>query len=142
MSLTQKQKDTIREEFEKWHTSETTFALGVPDDWTIADWWLNKLDQAYQQGAKDKVEEVSNKVVVYFNPSSDYCDLSHEDRIKVNAEEGTIFLADTTEGVWGDDWNDAPDDCNSGTPYPETMKNSIEIKVQLGKPLNLLKDNT
>ena len=72
-----KQKDTIREEFEEltkepigrdeagneysiWdvvynHDKDQT-EVGV----MITDWWLQKLEEAYQQGAKDKVEEVDN----------------------------------------------------------------------------------
>jgi hypothetical protein len=76
MSLSQKQKDTIREEFEEL-TKEPIGRDEVGNEYSIwdvvfdydkdqtevgviiTDWWLSQLDQAYQQGAKDKVEEVS-----------------------------------------------------------------------------------
>jgi hypothetical protein len=57
MSLTQKQKDTIREEWYKHNLSHQTQTADNFKDY-VADWWLKKLDQAYQQGVKDKVEEV------------------------------------------------------------------------------------
>lgn len=41
-SLADKLKQEIVEEFIKWHSSETTFAYGVPDDRSIAEWWLEK----------------------------------------------------------------------------------------------------
>ena len=33
-------EEEIREEFQKWLSAETTFAYGIPDDRTIADYWL------------------------------------------------------------------------------------------------------
>jgi hypothetical protein len=73
--MNQQKKDTIREEFEEltkepigrdeagneysiWdvvynHDKDQT-EVGV----MITDWWLNKIEEAYQQGAKDKMEEV------------------------------------------------------------------------------------
>lgn len=76
MSLPQEQKDTIREEFRNmWDILEyevctrcksmnthrvSDYVLAEPDD--IEEFWLNKLDQAYQQGAKDKVEEVRGDI--------------------------------------------------------------------------------
>ncbi len=46
--MKQKQKDTIREEFRDRCNGElSNFDYHC-------DWWLNKLDQAYQQGAKEK----------------------------------------------------------------------------------------
>ena len=67
MSLTQKQKDTIREEFRDKYMSNLGYRISdLTPKMELAlketsDWWLKKLDQAYQQGfergAKDKVEE-------------------------------------------------------------------------------------
>jgi len=94
--------------------------------------------EAYNAGRQSGLEELSKKVVVYFEPDSNHNNLSHEDRIKLNAYEGTIFLADTVKKVWGDDWNEAPDDCNSGQPYGDTMKNPIAIKIKLGEPLEII----
>lgn len=58
--MNQKQKDTIREEFMKefnWLNGVEAMGVIIKLD-KIADYWLSKLDQAYQQGAKDKVEEI------------------------------------------------------------------------------------
>jgi len=93
------------------------------------------LTSKIHQAIAEERERVREKVVVYVSRSSDHGDLSHEARLKLNAEECEIYLADTADGVWGDDWNDAPDDCNSGTPYKETMKGFIKMKVKLGQPL-------
>jgi hypothetical protein len=62
--MNQKQKDTIREEFEKKITESafTKYDENVDDEIIsiklISDFWLNKLDQA----VKDKVEEVEKKL--------------------------------------------------------------------------------
>jgi len=82
--------------------------------------------------------EMMEKVVVYVSQSETYSDRSHEDRLKLKAEECEIHLADTAKGVWGDDWNDAPDYCNSGTPYENTMKGIVKIKITLGQPLQFV----
>jgi hypothetical protein len=56
--MNQQKKDTIREEFEMFY-----FGLwGNEKTDAISDWWLQKLDQAYQLGAKDKVEEVRGEI--------------------------------------------------------------------------------
>jgi hypothetical protein len=58
--MNQKQKDTIREEFYNSYRLAVKNG-GIHDQSTLdefSDWWLLKLDQAYQQGAKDKMEEV------------------------------------------------------------------------------------
>jgi hypothetical protein len=72
--MTQKQKDTIREEFEDKfcvmleRADRERYLAESAEQWTdkLMDYWLSKLDQAYQQGydsgAKDKVEEVDKCV--------------------------------------------------------------------------------
>jgi hypothetical protein len=75
------------------------------------------------------------KIVLYVSQNQSHEELSHEDRLKLKADEVVIWLGDTAKGVWGDDWNDAPDDCNSGSPYPETIKGLEKIIVKLGEPL-------
>lgn len=57
--------DKMREEFEKWHSIETTFALGVPDDRTISDWWLEKFT-AYRTAlieSQAKCDDVFNEYI-------------------------------------------------------------------------------
>jgi hypothetical protein len=71
--MNQKQKDTIREGFikdfcrvEPYRDTELLYFKGIleknfnliPTPKTIMLWFDELLDQAYQQGAKDKVEEV------------------------------------------------------------------------------------
>jgi hypothetical protein len=58
MSLPQKQKNTIREEFTNLTNGSQQIKLFPFEHGIIESFMLNKLDQAYQQGAKDKVEEV------------------------------------------------------------------------------------
>lgn len=54
--MNQEQKDTIREEYMK---RGSWIELSESHNETV-NYWLNKLDQAYQLGAKNKVEEVEN----------------------------------------------------------------------------------
>ena len=84
MSLTPEQKDTIREE---WETEEwggwkiVSDMLDNPDEFGIYptskcykalyDFVVAQKDQAYQQGAKDKVEEVVEKLKEYVVFSTD-----------------------------------------------------------------------
>ena len=73
--MKQQQKDTIREEFRKLQEitldygqlgTTKSYLLNEPQHNKICDWWLQKLDQAYQQGfkagAKDKVEEMLKSI--------------------------------------------------------------------------------
>jgi len=75
--MNQKQKDTIREGFikdfcrvEPYRDTELLYFKGIleknfnliPTPKTIMLWFDELLDQAYQQGAKDKVEEVMEKL--------------------------------------------------------------------------------
>lgn len=80
-------------------------------------------------------QEEIEKVVLYVDIEHDYQDLSHEDRLKLKAKEVTVYLGETTKGVWGDDWNDAPDEHNSGPPYEDTVKGLEKITIKLGEPL-------
>ena len=87
MSLPQKQKDTIREEFRAKQLELDTkggFLEDVGDDYdavdfdmdVMEDWVIEKLDQAYQQGAKDKVEEVRGDIKqIFFNDGCFYSDI-------------------------------------------------------------------
>lgn len=48
----------LREEFTKWHSSETTFALGVPSDMSIADWWLQKIAELHKSWVEEKIQQI------------------------------------------------------------------------------------
>jgi hypothetical protein len=52
--MNQKQKDTIREEYRERFKVSGFFPIEIQ----LENWWLNKIEEAYQSGAKDKVEEV------------------------------------------------------------------------------------
>jgi hypothetical protein len=58
--------EEIKKEFIKWHSSETTFAYGVPDDKSIAEWWIEKTltygDQRAEEGAKAERERILSQV--------------------------------------------------------------------------------
>lgn len=43
----------LKERFVKWLRGETTFALGVPDDSSIADWWLDEIASEKQRLVED-----------------------------------------------------------------------------------------
>lgn len=66
-SMNQETKDTIREEWYKHNLSHQTQTADNFKDY-VADWWLNKLDQAYQQGAKDSLNRVKNAKTTLVNP--------------------------------------------------------------------------
>lgn len=38
-----------------------------------------------------------------------------------------FYLGDATQPYWGDDWNDAPYDCNAGTVYEKYIKGYKDI---------------
>jgi hypothetical protein len=67
--MNQEQKDTIREEF------RVTFPY-LELNTNMEDWWLLMLEEAYQQGAKDKVEEVRGDIKqIFFNDECFYSDI-------------------------------------------------------------------
>lgn len=101
---------------------------------------LDRYREATIEECAEVVEKTANKMVIYHQENHDLPELSHEDRLSGNANEATIYLADTANDVWGDDWNDAPDDCNSGTPYEDTCKGLVKTEVVLGKSLGILTD--
>jgi hypothetical protein len=67
--MNQKQKDTILEEWLKAIILKPNMTPLQASE-AMADWWLQKLDQAYQQGAKDKVEEVRKWI-----SDNEYCSM-------------------------------------------------------------------
>lgn len=56
--------EEIANEFTKWHSAETTFAYGVPNDKTIADWWIEKLHQELQKARHDCLLEAIEKIEI------------------------------------------------------------------------------
>lgn len=121
--------DKLKKEIIEWMN------YGIPRGKTVPN-FEGMVDEFARQVEEETKGEIGQKVVLYVEGAgSTYRELSHEDRLKLNAKEVTIYLGDTTEGVWGDDWNDAPDEHNSGTPYEDTVKGLKKITVNLGKPL-------
>jgi hypothetical protein len=78
------------------------------------------------------------KKLIYFEPNDPCCEgeyKSQEQLLKENAIIGTAYLCDEDANIskiWGDDWNDAPKCCNSGSPYKETVKGYEERIIRLG----------
>lgn len=60
---------------------------------------------------------------------------SHEILLKEKSKIATIYLIDKKDldKVWGDDWNDAPSCCNSGTPYSGHGVKVIKKDIFLGE---------
>lgn len=135
--MTQDQENKIREEFDKKFPLPKILALsggkGVERDLMIK-FFLTKMKEQIEIAVRER--EGAKKIVVYFSKDQTYSELSHEDRLKLNAREGFIYLADSIDGVWGDDWNDAPDEHNSGSPYKETLKGGLVLEVKLGRVLS------
>lgn len=101
----------------------------------LCDLLLNLQANQSQQVEEAVRKYLQEKVVLYVSDNQSHESLSHEDRLKINADECIIYLGDEVKDVWGDDWNDAPDYCNSGSPYENTVKGLVKIEVKLGKPL-------
>jgi len=56
--LLQKQRD----EFVSWMAAETTFAYGVPDSRTIADWWVEAaLTEARKKWLEEEIEKLNKE---------------------------------------------------------------------------------
>lgn len=51
-----------------------------------------------------------------------------------------MFFTSSFEDQWGDDWNDAPYDCNAGSPYEDDKHHVISAfvkKINLRTPCDL-----
>ena len=79
--------------------------------------------------------EESAGIIIWVEWNREYLEGSHEDQLTRHDLIATIWLADTAEGVWGDDWNDSPAFCNAGTPYENTCLNLRRVELRLGEPL-------
>ena len=80
-----------------------------------------------------------SKVVIYIETYNPCCYgnnkyKSHEILLREKTKIATIYLIDEKDldKVWGDDWNDAPACCNSGTPYNKNCK-IIKKDIFLGE---------
>lgn len=50
--------EKIKKDFVSWMRAETTFAYGVPDNSTIADWWVVALTEARKQWLEQIIIDV------------------------------------------------------------------------------------
>ena len=87
-----------------------------------------------EQGYAKALDDVFKKKIIWANINNN-SDLSYEDTIKQGNVEVEIWIADTVEGLWGDDWNDAPWECNAGQPYKDKCKGLIILKGKIGQEL-------
>lgn len=92
-------------------------------------------------------DSLEGKKLVYietFNPCCDYNpdqersyksqDALLEDKAKV----AILWFVDKDQPnseIYGDDWDDAPSCCNSGSPYERTCKGLVKIELHLGESL-------
>lgn len=83
---------------------------------------------------------MKKKYIIYFEPYEH--EFSHEQALKSNLPIGKIYLVDEITGKeTGDDWDDAPADCNAGSPYPETCKGLVVKELKLGDIFYLKEEN-
>jgi hypothetical protein len=76
------------------------------------------------------------KKVIYVEITGNYeAHKSQEQLLKEHAPMVNVWLADEFDKAWGDDWNDAPQCCNSGPPYEDTVKGLQKITITLGESL-------
>lgn len=95
---------------------------------------------------EDLLKKLKNKVIVYMVEHNACCEnknfpetLSQDQMIKLNSKIATLYLVDKSklDKMTGDDWDDAPSCCNSGSPYDEEKLGIEKIQVVLGKGLEL-----
>ena len=92
-----------------------------------------------EEGRLSAISDVFKKKIIWANISDNSItndsDLSYEDVIKQGDVEVEIWMVDTVEGVLGDDWDDAPWECNAGQPYKDKCKGLIILKGKIGREL-------
>lgn len=112
---------------------------------------LNEIDESYNQYKLCYVDEISPTVygptestkqylesqeyrdfvreygVMGYNPKVIYKDLPNPEYDQTSRTHIAFFTKLDMLEQWGDDWNDAPYDCNAGEPYEETEGDIIEV---------------
>lgn len=76
------------------------------------------------QEYKDYVKEYG---VMEYNPKVVYKDLPNPEYDKTSRTHSAYFTRLDLLEQWGDDWNDAPYDCNAGGPYENSEGDIIEV---------------
>lgn len=87
-----------------------------------------------------------NKVVLYVEWFDACCGYDYENAstfVKSHSEllenkevVALVYLVDEITGdEWGDDWNDAPACCNSGSPYTKRCKGLEIVELKLGNQI-------
>lgn len=70
--------------------------------------------------------------------------LTFEQCLNKGLEAGEIWFVDEDQPLkelWGDDWDDAPAECNAGPPYEDRCRGLIKLRIRLGKPLEEIHEN-
>lgn len=76
------------------------------------------------QEYKDYVEKYG---VMWYNPKVVYKDLPIPEYDQTSRTHSAYFTRLDLLEQWGDDWNDAPYDCNAGEPYENSEGDIIEV---------------
>ena len=76
------------------------------------------------QEYKDYVEKYG---VMWYNPKVVYKDLPNPEYDQTSRTHSAYFTRLDLLEQWGDDWNDAPYDCNAGEPYENSEGDIIEV---------------
>lgn len=76
------------------------------------------------QEYKDHVEKYG---IMAYNPKVEYKDLPNPEYDQISRTHVAYFTRLDLLEQWGDDWNDAPYDCNAGEPYENTEGNIIKV---------------
>lgn len=76
------------------------------------------------QEYKDYVEKYG---VMWYNPKVEYKDLPNPEYDQTSRTHSAYFTRLDLLEQWGDDWNDAPYDCNAEGPYENSEGDIIEV---------------
>lgn len=92
---------------------------------------LNEIDNSlnnYKLCYIDSIQQTDFIYDEFAEFDKKYKEVPHKDYIKGEQELYAFFTPLELDEQWGDDWNDAPYDCNAGYPY-DTDDNTKEITI-------------
>ena len=59
--------------------------------------------------------------------------LCYVDRVEEWKKIYQLFFTDNFETQWGDDWNDAPADCNAERPYEDDEHHIVSMIIEFNR---------
>ena len=68
---------------------------------------------------------------MWYNPKVVYKDLPNPEYDRTSRTHSAYFTRLDLLEQWGDDWNDAPYDCNAEGPYENSEGDIIEVPLHL-----------